>query len=909
MDPLKDIIVPKMEQKNNVFVFPSEVAARLLQKKALQLSKLRTSRDSCFISWDQFKEQTLHYAAGKQPVNNYLRALFTEQLLLENKKRPFFTTLIQREYADNSGAYANTICGFLPLLYKIEKIPDLTFSRHTKKRLSELNQILTRYKSFLNNNRLYEPHYETPNFDAGSKNYTIFYPAIIKDFENIAPLLEQINRISLVPLSQKLGANKPELLVFNTTITEVKWVLLKIAELLDRGTDPAEIVLTVAGLEKLESYLKEQAALMHLELNFHQGKPLFSYSGVDFLNNIRTIYTSGFAIEEIKALIWNCCLPWRQKKQAEELIRFGIAYNCLKNYYDGTQELDIWQTHFKRLTQSREYSGKELETLSSFYAELKAHITGINRAKSFKQLEDSVAAFCAAFFTRSFFSGETGGYFEYAVKVLKELTENAERIDLPQPDSVFNLWLSCLRERMYVPQRPKKGIAVYPYRVSAGIRPAYHFIINASQTNTQHIIKKFPFLHINEETRLDEYDLDLSDPFLALYMCSGEQTFVSYARKDFSDSHLPPGFFIASGTVSDCAAEGTLKRLDPILQEMRLWTAGTIEDRHVLTPIQKAGFFSAYTSGLTTKTSDYIHSPIKKSVLVNRIIKKLPHEGGKLRISPTSLELFTACAFSFFLSEGLGIGCEVYEPELLDALSVGNIIHRMFFHFFKTLQEHDEAFEPDNTARYEKDMTRSLSLLENYYIKSEAVPLKPIWSYLQQNLKENGIRFLKVEAQTFPGYKVEHLEHTVGMDWDRPAVALRGKIDRVSVKENSHIIIDYKKKTTPSKQDIFTSHQEPASCQMPFYYFLLTESGYDISSASYYSFENGGYVHVFNPDNPRAFSGLKALSTTVESVKQNITVMADRINSGDFSVRSQNPSPNCMHCNYRGVCRIRFVLA
>jgi hypothetical protein len=81
MDPVKDIIVPHMEQKNNIFVLPSEVAARFMQKKALGLTSCATSSNNRFISWDRFKEQTLHYDVLKQPVNNYLRSLFAEQIL------------------------------------------------------------------------------------------------------------------------------------------------------------------------------------------------------------------------------------------------------------------------------------------------------------------------------------------------------------------------------------------------------------------------------------------------------------------------------------------------------------------------------------------------------------------------------------------------------------------------------------------------------------------------------------------------------------------------------------------------------------------------------------------------------------------------------------------------------------
>jgi ATP-dependent helicase/DNAse subunit B len=148
----------------------------------------------------------------------------------------------------------------------------------------------------------------------------------------------------------------------------------------------------------------------------------------------------------------------------------------------------------------------------------------------------------------------------------------------------------------------------------------------------------------------------------------------------------------------------------------------------------------------------------------------------------------------------------------------------------------------------------------------------------------------------------------VGIDWQDLKLALRGKIDRVCVKDNDHIVIDYKKKTTPGKQDIFTVRHEPTSYQMPFYYFLLTELGFYIVSASYYSFENCSFAHVFNPHDPHAFGGTEELESAVEKLKQNIVTMAERINSGEFSIRMHNNNTNCSYCDFRSVCRMKFVL-
>jgi CRISPR/Cas system-associated exonuclease Cas4 (RecB family) len=907
MEIIRDIIIPAWSDEKTIFVFPSEVAARQMQKKALAASGLKISKNRQFISWDQFKEQSLDYETIKKPSNKYLRTLFIEQLLAENKKSKLFRSLVRPEYADNSGTYLNSLSSFLPVLYRLENIKNLITGVIDPGRFEDLSLLFSRYKSFLTKNKIYEPDYETPRFKANGKHYLIFFPEIIQDFERIKPLLPSQSQVWFVAVSAFPQSKTPEISVFPNTISEVKWTLLEIAALCDRGVAPEEIVLTVAAPERIASFLNEQANLLNIPLSLHYGKPLSSYPGVNFLSQLKSVYTSGFALGEMKTLIFNRSLSWKQQQLAEELIRFGTVYNCFKNYFDGKREIDSWEFNLKRLKQSKEYSSSELNALLYFYRHLKICIVSINEAPGFRELKRAVDDFSSAFFTSHALGEDIIFYYEYAQRILTELMQNHDCVDLPAPESAFNLWLITLADTRYVKPESEGGIAVYPYRVAAGIQPQYHFIINASQQNTQYIIKKYPFLHLDEETFLKQADLDLSDPYVDLYGYSGTEVNLSYARRDFSDSHLPPGFFIARGVIRERQIEAETKVRHPFWQELTLWATHNTAKSITFSPLQKQGFFKALATVLAPKPKDFTRSAIKDKTLSQALNQKLPHEQGRLRISPTSLELFSNCAFTFLLTQALELSIPLYEPEILDARWVGDIIHRIFQLFFKELYSEEGVFKPENTAAYREMMSEALMVVENYFQLSEPLPLKPAWECLKQGISENCGRFLTAEAQAFPDYQVLHIEHTAGLDWKEPAAALRGKIDRISQKNDYHIIIDYKKKGVPLKKDIFNEQGNPCSFQMPFYYYLLTEQGLKVRSASYYSFEKGSYIHVLNPDDPRAYAKIEDIAPAIAIMKQGIINMIESIRQGDFSIK-QEGTPRCSGCELRGVCRNNFVL-
>ncbi len=944
MQLIEDIIVPRLQAEQTVFVFPSEVAARVIQRQALEAAALDVSPNSRFISWDQFKEQVIGARPDVVPVNNHIRILFADSLCAENKEHAYFKSLIRPEFAQNSGAYLNYLCGLLPVLHRFKELKTSLARIPDKGKLHDLELLLERYKGFLNANRLYEPDYEPAVPQPDQTVYLVFFPEVIRDFPALDTLRPNGRPIPCVRTVELAMPAPPQLTVFPNTLAEVKAVLLKIGRLLDGGEPPSNIMITLAAPDSIASYLKEQARLLGLQLDFHQGKDLGSYPGVSFLSQLRQVYRSGFSITEIAALVHDCALPWKNAGPARELVRFGTRFNCLKNYANRGKQIDVWRYNFRRLTHSKDYSAEELTEISDFYFKLKKRITSINTARDFSELYTRMKNFTDTFFSASFFANDASVYYEFALRLLQELIDDSAKVKLPAPESAFSLWLAVIAKKKYVEQSPRRGIAVYPYRVSAGIQPPYHFIINASQANTRYVIIEFPFLHVDEEAALERQDLDLSDALLSLYLRSGENVMISYSRRDFSDSHLPPGFFLSEGSIREYRDEEHLTDRDPLRMELELWKGGTSKvkvkavkntgsigaaevseaagagvvkksaiagGRHTvpegLSPLQKQGFFRACNTVLSPKTVDYLASPVNDTSLAGVLLQRLPHEKGKLRISPTGLGMFLDCAFEFLLSQGLELTPENYEPQLLDPLWIGNIIHRVFELFFKELKDGGGNFEQGKNREYAGIITRSIALLDRYFYAGEPLPAAPVWEYEKQNLLQNFDRFLEVEARTFPDFRVYALEQKLECDWDAPQAALRGKIDRISVKDGNHIIIDYKKKGTPSAGDIPADDHGRSDFQMPFYFYLMEKQNLHVYAASYYSFENGKYVHVLNPAESRALCGIEEIERAVEIMKEKITLMINRLRAGDYSLHADEAAARCDNCAFRGVCRVKYV--
>jgi RecB family exonuclease len=453
-------------------------------------------------------------------------------------------------------------------------------------------------------------------------------------------------------------------------------------------------------------------------------------------------------------------------------------------------------------------------------------------------------------------------------------------------------------------------VPVYPYRVSAGIYPQYHFIINAAQTATTQISRRFPFLSIHEEALLSDTTLDLSDRIIALYLCSGTQISISYARRSFSGSQLPPAFFVTHNS----EIETRLQPIDSLYQkEIQLWTGsrwsgspcsdGHNLDGHSLTDlydIQKKGFQAALTSVLAGPDINYTLRPIDKKPLRNRITDRYRHED-LLRISASSLETFTACAFRSLLQRGLKLKAWTDGQPLLEPIEIGTLLHRVFQSFFEDLDAALSGHKLEDFRQRMKD--RVASILEQY-VRCRPLPLLPLWQALEQWITELSQAYLEVEIAEYPDWKTLDTEKT--LDWILPEkIQLTGTIDRIMEREGERALVDYKKKNLPSRGDL--SGPRANSFQMPVYLALMEANGKPVQRALYYSIENKKYRTVTAPKGSgRMMVEAEDLPGLNKNMMDRVRDMADRINRGDYSIAGRMDTKACRYCDFEAVCRKKY---
>ncbi|HPL91964.1 MAG TPA: PD-(D/E)XK nuclease family protein, partial [Treponemataceae bacterium] len=102
MHPVAAFIQKEGSKPDTVFVFPSEIAARLWLEASLDILKKGSLPADRFIAWDRFKETAVRSAvAGRQPVSGRLRKLYALSFAKRNAAtaKPLVTELIPEAYA------------------------------------------------------------------------------------------------------------------------------------------------------------------------------------------------------------------------------------------------------------------------------------------------------------------------------------------------------------------------------------------------------------------------------------------------------------------------------------------------------------------------------------------------------------------------------------------------------------------------------------------------------------------------------------------------------------------------------------------------------------------------------------------------------------------------------------------
>jgi RecB family exonuclease len=884
---IAELIHRNLSDSRRVFVFPAEISARFWLKKSLAFAPTLDARR--FLSWDQFKKTAFCYPAAGKAATAAVRTLFIAGFLEQNRRQGRLETLIPPDHAGNSPAFQQSLERILPTLHRLREIPSLAAG---KKR--DLDLLFREYTALLAREKLFEPGYTLPEFIPGGRRYLLFFPDVIQDYSLYDGLLAREAGITTVSPPPR-GADTP-LLAFENSDEELRWLLLRIAALLDAGVDAQEIVVSAASLETLEDPLRRGSLLYEIPLRFHGARALAGYPEARFFTSLAECAASGFALEPCQALLLDHALPWRDRSLARRLIRFGSDYRLIS----AAGEKDLWQSAFRRAARSGTPPG-ELAALRAFYSKLSARCLGIVGAGSFARLKEALAAFTGDLFSAPEWSATGKKRFEYALRVLDELMEAEPHLPgCPRP---FALWQNSLRQRPYVARESGGGIAVYPYRVASGIYPDYHFIINASQQATRHVVKRLPFLSLDEEELMAGAEQDFSPHHIDLYAASGRNVSFSYARGGLESSQLPPASFVIRGRIIDAADQRRLLAADPYGTEQAAWAGA--EFPAAVFQLQRQGFAAAERSVLLPRTRDYAAGAPADPVLAAALAAEMADSAGFLRITPTALEAFRGCAFRFLLQRGAGIEELEYRPPLFTPRESGELMHRIFQVFNQELMRRRLEMRVENLPLFAELLTRALAAAAAGYARSRPLPPRPVWRLLLDRIGKLIRGAVELECHSLPGQELLFAEHRLELRRNEDRVLLSGKIDRISRLGGEQLLLDYKKNRLPSPADIFGD--DPVSFQMPFYIHLMRENDLPVSRALYYSLEQQSLRPVFSVRG-KSMTDPEGLESCLAGLAERIGEMARGIRGGLYPAASEPEGRKCGSCGFRGVCRERYAL-
>lgn len=955
-----------LEDDEQVFVFPSEVAAEFWRRKSLELVEKKAIWEDRFLSWDRFKEECFALSERAAPVNRRMRMLFAADLLRRNTPTaPLFASLVNPAYAEGSSSFLRMLTLILPELKRYRELvgrgsrsgaaagsgaaaregneapisaneaPDGIDAATDR----DLELLWARYEHFLTENGLFEPSFDRIDISRLQKTYHIFFPEVIEDWKEAARFLDS-DRIHLVPIPEE-----PQRAIrrYPNSVRELRNLFGELSRLLREGVPAEEIALTVPRLERWESLLRREGELYDIPFDIRQGRPLAEYPETGFFLHLSETAAGGYTIESLKALFHRRAYPWRRRGAGEELVRWGIEHHCAGRYRSGGVVRDLWREKLDSAARSGGGEGSRAKSLAAFYAAFTREVGRLVASPSFAVLRNRVQGFVSSWLDTDLFGPESLRVFQFALNALNDLVEAEGRVRGVDVADPYTLWLAELRERLYVPRSAgPAGVAVYPYRVSAGISPAFHFLVGATQAATQVEWTPLAFLRADERASLGVGDETATEEFLDLYQRSGTEVAISFSSEDPGGVELPPASFVLRGVVEgvDSPQSGLrsfpLSDEDPYLSEAGVWT-GSADLPEALHTLQREGasFFGRVAS--RNGKLELTRRALLDRALAARIRERLSDRDGRLKVSATRLERFYACPFAFLFEAALEVEESSYTIEWSDPRIIGALTHELTRRLYGAIAERDRTFDGAHLADY-----RSLlaSLAEGLFDEWEELGkafVPPVWGSLKPHLVERVGRLLEEEAKRFDGLAVAALERSY-VD-QREGLVLEGRIDRVSGDDDHAVLVDYKRHIRVRRsamreaaggareggdepadppeaseepelyaQDIEGLFQlvTPGSLQIPLYVALIEGEGKHVHSAAYYDIEKARYQLVYDEEDRRAWLDREGIEKMVALSERAAAGMAHRAAAGNWTV--PDPARGCEDCSLRAVCRMKYTV-
>lgn len=929
----KTVLEHISEHLNNrdlCFVFPSAVVSRFWAERSAE-SFMKPLDLSRFIAWDEFKEACFSPDhTGLYCSNQASRVLFSASLLKENADTgknglPLLHELISPEYAQNYTAFLGSVSRLLsPLdhvIRQLEKSGDIADDPY----FADLSLIHKRYTLFLEKYRLYEPAWEKAPFKKSLNRWLLILPELADDWPDYASELGREESVQCIHIDQFLAEKTADPAAFtllenrldhvtryDNSEDEVRQLFLTIRHLLDTGIPPGDIAISVADLNSYEQRLHLEASLRMVPVSIRKGRSISEYPGGRIFSSFASCSAARWSYQVFRELLLDKAFSWREEKTIQQLMDFGLKYRCLSGYTEKGQNIDVWEKTFEHLEKEQSAVFVPLGKLRNFYRAIKRDILGILQAESFSDLRENILMFTTNHIDRDLLPNKTNSVFSRALEELSRLVETEELLQgLPIP-SPFSIFLNRLNETAYVFQDDHTGIPVYEYRVSAGLHPAIHFLLNMNQDTLTIRSDKAFFLREDRKIRLGMEDRDISSDYIMAYRESGSLVCASYAETGFSGYGIPHRRF-SEEPFQGIIAASELARLpdEYAIEEGR----EALHKQNVRpTHLQRESRAAAGCIRNPERHPDIRFNRLGSEQLLNQLTLTLAKDRDCYLLSPTDLNRYLSCPFAWFLSKGLSIQDKQTGIETIDQKDLGILYHRILERLFKRIQAEGGRFRSENIYKYRAYLREELDAALEEGRRNEGAFQESVYAMLRTRIESALNDYLDNDLELLNGSSILGAEYPLYMEYPELHAALGGIADLVLQTDDGGLVItDFKTGLIPAAGDLLPDGElGAADLQLASYIRMIENSLKEkVAYARFYSIDNRQFQEVLDPVKEPKRNALlpvdrDAYQDTILQTDDVLAQLVDSLTLGEFPVLEPQFRKTCYSCRVASVCRIIF---
>lgn len=902
-------ILKRINDRQYYFVFPSQIAADSWAQAIFRHPEVDALEPGRFLSWDRFLAiiREKPHNEAMRPADHYTRYLWACSTIKENAEKHFLRALVKLGF-DPPRRYSSwlaSIASRLGLLEDIFRRGNISESHNAE--IQDFITLAEKYRIFLERNNLFEES-NLPLCFPQKNRFILFGASTYKDIYWYRGVLEKSGCVEYFnEILTEPGRNR-KLYRFENFRTEARWVFANIRSMLDNGKNLGDFAISVPALTPdMKAYLSAFAHEYDVSITFRFGEKLSSSPFGLLLNLIATAIDEALSRQSVEALARQTLFVWKQPKLINKLMEFSRIFSIPWKSAGKRYMNQVWKMTF------RDAHFEEKELLYDFFLMLQKKLIAIDAAASFQSLREALFDFRVTFLDDSELSEHSE---KLLARIFEELVSLEHAAQLLKGANLqgnpFERFLDFLETVQYAADSRDVAVSVYPY-VSGSLNAApVHFVLDASQDAIDSA-QKFPSLPesikkmLPNDTSYESFMLQSFDCVNAIYC------FANTALSGFCVPH--PWFSAEHFQTVFVNEDSMLNALSFLSREKKAWIENQPENLQPLTMRQHNAALGIFNSEqgdqlLPPPLFYQLETEPKQTIAKDNVkdcITPALH-GTSIKINPAALGDYSACPFRWFLSYVARLQNQIPSETLI----VGSILHGCIKTIILKINSEQPFLRKEDVQKYSDLIISAIQQGIDYYTRKSGHGTRPFLEAHIRRMKSRLLTYLELEAELQEdGWTVGEFEKSFEKHFEKLSIIFNGRTDRLMFRQERSgttcLLIDYKKKDIPQKKSLMLDEKtgQLMELQIPGYILLLTEAGFQVVSAFYYSIENARKQVVLGNENRAAAPNVQSYFRELEALR----AMLEKTSEGIWSGKITTASPftkTCSNCEYRPICRANY---